>query len=119
MYDEGTLVNSKAVTTDSDAPTTVMEVGTRGSERDKLEGVIAEIILFKSALTADEAIGLEHLIGDFYDINVPTATAPQIAAAQALFPAGSKYGVPEPSTLALALMAALGGLAVLWRRRKT
>lgn len=117
MGHNGTAHASKGVFAAS-TPNVVLDVGARGDQRDKFEGVMAEVIMFSQGLSGDEIIGMEQLIGDFYGIGVAnSATQQQIDAAQALFPDGSKYGVPEPSTLTLAGLA-FGALATFFRRKR-
>lgn len=98
----------------------VLDVGARGAERDMLEGVLAEIIMFDQELTVDQIIGVEQLVGDYYEINVTNvASQQQIDSARALFPVGSKYGmVPEPSALTAMVLAVLSGLTFSVRKKK-
>lgn len=95
-------------------------MGARGAERDMLEGVLAEIIMFDQELTVDQIIGVEQLVGDYYEINVTNvASQQQIDSARALFPVGSKYGmVPEPSALTAMVLAVLSGLTFSVRKKK-
>ena len=75
-------------------------------------GDIAEVMVFDDVLTSDQLTGMTHILGDRWGLTVPTASAFQIASANALLPAA----IPEPST-ALLLGVGLAGFGM--RRRRT
>ena len=98
MGHNGTVHASKGGFFPVIGPQAVLDVGARGEQRDKLEGVMAELIMFNQELTTDQLIGLEQLIGDFHGITVANmANAQQIADANALFLNGYKATSAPPT----------------------
>ena len=81
-----------------------------------LDGEIGEIIVFDNELSEDERLGMEHILGQKWNLTgIPTANASQIAAAMNLFPGNAEaVAIPEPGTGLLAL----GGVFFLQRRRR-
>lgn len=81
-----------------------------------LDGFIGEIIVFDNQLSEDERLGMEHILGEKWDLaGIPVANASQIAAAMALFPGSAEAAaIPEPGTGLLAL----GSICLLLRRKR-
>jgi len=92
-------------------------VGASDGLSNPLDGDLAEIVVFDAALSDDERIGVQHLLGEKWGLaGIPAATDAQIAAADALFPGGGfLFVIPEPST---SWMLGLGVLGRLRRSRR-